>query len=560
MFHRFVALACLALSAPVSAASLDDAINLMPANSSAAVFIPSLKVANDHATELVQGMDRPELLTLIGRPLDLLKGQAGIASGLNDHGAAVVAFMQRGEEMVPVALVPVSDAKAFLDGNFDAKDPVGDPDAWLTTDGRTVYARAIGEHVAISPDAAALRDVAPAPGAAASLRARLGPRGEAMLARGEVVFWASGDAAIQGVQRQNERAIAMSPAEVPASAVDVTKLQGLKDVVGVVDFDPLGLVMRSWAHAEPESECGRLMAGGQGRDRSVSLSRIPSGPYYFMAAIDLIGLGGGDLIQMLAPDVLKPPPWLLQAQGIQLGVYPSKLGVAVGGVMNDAAMVVETAEPQAALEAFRARVRAMGGESATLKADVTWEDSRTLKSGTTTGAYEVKETVKAATGGNAGLSMGIQQMIKRIIFGQRGFHGFVKTIDNALVLTFSQRPDVLERALGAAQGGERAADPVIESMRAYLIPDADIEVFIGVGQWGKLLSQVAGMVPGGGAQAFEIDPGVDPVGFAMEIDENAGESALLIPASVLAVMYDQAIRQANAQAAPPPAEPAEAQP
>ena len=58
----------------------------------------------------------------------------------------------------------------------------------------------------------------------------------------------------------------------------------------------------------------------------------------------------------------------------------------------------------------------------------------------------------------------MQRMARTMVFGPRGPHGFAKEMPGGLLVTFSQRPDVLQRGIRAAEGKETLeAEPVIEA-------------------------------------------------------------------------------------------------
>jgi hypothetical protein len=171
------------------------------------------------------------------------------------------------------------------------------------------------------------------------------------------------------------------------------------------------------------------------------------------------------------------------------------------------------------------------------------------------------ETVVAAKDASpADLSM--QRMLTQAIYGSRGLVGFVKRQPKGVVMTFSQRSDVLDRATKVSAGGASLADDAtIGAYREWLIdrPEigrADVEGFIGVGQFGKLFQQLLTLVPGGDqmqAQVPQIPTSVEPIAFALEVDKGTVEGALVIPSGVLAIGFDQIKRQLTGAAAPAPA-------
>ena len=62
----------------------------------------------------------------------------------------------------------------------------------------------------------------------------------------------------------------------------------------------------------------------------------------------------------------------------------------------------------------------------------------------------------------------------------------------------------------------------------------------GVDEIGGLLGQLVTLVPFEIGEIPAIDESTEPIGFAVEVDDHAIEGALVLPASALAVMYDQA--------------------
>ena len=110
------------------------------------------------------------------------------------------------------------------------------------------------------------------------------------------------------------------------------------------------------------------------------------------------------------------------------------------------------------------------------------------------------------------------------------------------------------RLSARASGGGKTlgTDPTLASYADWLVPAPDAVGFVGLGQFGKLIKQVAGMVPGGADAGTlpEIPESTEPVAFAFAIDRGEFESALVLPATALALGYDQVVRGLS-QAAPP---------
>ncbi|MGA1393822.1 MAG: hypothetical protein ACO38W_11775, partial [Phycisphaerales bacterium] len=125
----------------------------------------------------------------------------------------------------------------------------------------------------------------------------------------------------------------------------------------------------------------------------------------------------------------------------------------------------------------------------------------------------------------------------------RGLNGFLEPAGGSWsVLTFSQRPDVLGRAIEAAAGGGGGLDRdgAVRALRRWLPTGAQAVGFLGVGQFGKLLKQVARMVPGGGEAALpDIPANIEPVAFGLTVRPGSVETSLVLPAGVIGLGYDQ---------------------
>ena len=119
---------------------------------------------------------------------------------------------------------------------------------------------------------------------------------------------------------------------------------------------------------------------------------------------------------------------------------------------------------------------------------------------------------------------------------------------DAFLFTLSQRPDVWNRALAAAGGREEtiADSPVLRSMRSWLIEDPDLEVLIGMGSLTKLMEQLSralqvglfdpGMLP-------DIPANTPPVVLDLSLDDGLLETAVVVPTDVIALGYDEIVRQ-----------------
>lgn len=548
--------------------TLDRALSLVPADAESAIVVPSLKKASDELMLCIERSERVEVL-VGGRPLDLLKARAGVTVGVRDEGSLVM--LQRAPRVdtdptLAVVLVPVSDPAIFLEGNFKpAEDGTG---RFIGPSGALLYARPIGDHVALSTIAAGLEGLDASADAAAAFRARLGPAAADLLPRGDLLVWLSGAAARRAVseasaqvdkagdhaegEARDERLAEMRRRQQATVHAIRDWSEGLDNALVAIDCDALGIFSRGILTSVAGSRLATTLAGGPASMKG-PLSRLPNQPFYLALGIDVAGLGGWSALDQLlegsplaAQAEAATPAWVRAANALQFGVYPSKLGVAVGGVLNDASLVLFSADPSTLLRGFRDTLMARAGDHEGVRYDPTWEKDRALKSGETVDAFELRTTV--LPGAPVSDETAINRMTQSILFGNRGFHGFARTVPDALIVTFSQRPDVLSRATDAVTGAGAglAEDVIVAAMRGFMLEQSDVELFIGVGQLGRLLKQLSGLVPGGATGVPEIDPATEPIGVSIAVGDGSMRSAGVVPASVVGLVIDQARRSVMA--------------
>jgi hypothetical protein len=557
-----VSACCLALAE----SPLDRTIALAPARTVAFIAIPNPKAASDDLQQCLARMERAETAAL-GRPIDQLTARFGLSASFDDKGPLLLAMLPAAAEggpAIPLAFIPASDPPNFLAANLKPSPDDG-ADAYRTPEGMLLFGKPLANHAIVSTDATTVREYAPEDGFPAAFRGISSPRAIEIAARADVVAWA-GPAALADAMRQGA---AMAPpgvelGERERAMQERTRkmLEGLKSGLVAVDFDPLGVGIRAWAASTEGSELASLLEGGG--PGKATLDRMPAGPFYLAAAFDVAGIGGFSRIEELL--AMNPeaaafpiPAWLSGAardvNSIQVAIYPSKLGIVAGGILNDAALFFRTEKAAAVKDALRQAVLATAGTVGGVRREPTWTEAKSLKGGTVADSFEVKETVlppDQAGDARAG-DIAMQRIFTQALYGSRGFNGLVKETSGGVVMTFSQRVDVFDRALAASGGGQTlGGDATLASYSDWLLPAPDAVGFVGLGQFGKLIKQLAGMVPGGVDESMlpEIPVSTEPVAFALSLDRGEFESALVLPATALTLVYDQAVRGLS-QAVPP---------
>jgi hypothetical protein len=365
-----------------------------------------------------------------------------------------------------------------------------------------------------------------------------------------------------------------APADATAATSPAKMEDGVTDGVVAVDFDPLGVSVRSYAVLDASSPLGRSARGGA-RGRPAQLTRMPKGPFLVAAAVDLSGLGGGDaFLELLAqlPEAPEPPAWVREngalLHGMQFAIYPSKLGLAGGGLLNEALVWLGTNDAAKTKQLLKDWMQGLAGVEGSIERKVAWEAGRTLKDGQVADAWAVTEgpAPKGADGGakpRRGANP-MQRMARMMVFGPRGANGFAKDFPDGLMLTFSQRPDVLERGTRAAKGeGTLESDAVVEALRAWITPDADVVGYLGVGSLVSVARQAASSFPGMSIELPDIPPGIEPIAFSLEVQDGRVETATMVPTAVIAAMrevYEAATAPPEDDDTDPGAEPADAAP
>lgn len=358
-------------------------------------------------------------------------------------------------------------------------------------------------------------------------------------------------AQLDAVMGQKVAKTAPAAAPLADDTQAATADDGVLDGAVAIDLDPLGVSMRTYAVMASDGPLGRATAGGP-RGRPAKLDRLPKGPFVVAFAADMQGLGGGGAFIDLAsqvPGAPALPEWVREnrdlLQGMQFAIYPSKLGIAGGGVLNEAIAWLATADAPKARALLRDWMKGLAGIEGTMERKVTWEEGRALKDGAVADAYAVTEAAApkdAAAPAGGARKRGpdpMQRMARSMVFGPRGPNGFVKEMPGGLLVTFSQRPDVLQRGMRAAEGKETLeSQPVIEALHAWITPDADIVGYMGVGSLLSVVRQAANSFPGMSLQLPDAPPSLEPVAFSVEVQDGRVETATMVPTGVIGVISE----------------------
>ena len=543
-------------------AAFMKAIDMAPVDAVSLAVVPDAQSLGEDMGELAAKLQRMQALTEM-KPLDLLKSQLGVGPGMNDRGAFVAWFVVAADQSLQwCALIPTTDSAQFLQANFEAT-PATAPDAFAWR-GKTVYAKGIDGWVVVSQKADLARSYVGKPGLVERLKKRLGERGFAILCDGDIGLWAgpqsladirnagqqTAEAMDGATAKPNEKNISNpdSKAETKfdqqkSSRDRVAKLmEGLTDGVTSIDVDPLGVLVRTYAVLDPASELGKSARGGV--HTGANLNRLPRGPFVVAVSADMAGLGGTQAFLDLAAQVPggeQVPTWVEQnknvASAIQFAIYPSKLGVVGGGLLNEAMLWIATADSAKAKSVLEQWMLSLSGEVDGQKRDATWEKDRVLKNGISTDAYAIKDIPLPKNGQPVRKSNPMERIVRSLMYGPKGPNGFVKTFPDGVFVTFSQRPDVIEKAANCATGtSSLESDAVLTALRGWMMPKPDALAFVGVGSLLNVVRQAANAFPIGGMEIPDAPPDLEPIAFALSVDGSKIETSTMIPTNVIGVV------------------------
>ena len=551
------------LGSVTTAQGLDPALALVPEDAVGVVVIPSLEVLNIDLTDLLDRSGRSELV-LAGRPIDLMAAQIGFSAAFNDKGMFVAWWSGEGDDEMLAFAVPVADTARFLVANL-SQDETMEVDAWQWGSGDIVYARDLGTHVLLSGNADLVRSYDAGAGLKPTLEADLGAKGLSLLTGADVAVWV-GREGLAEMSKQGavgaEAALEENEQEgfdraFVQSVMDRMSMfsEGVDQVAVAIEIDALAMSIRVLAKFDPASQIGVATVGGESAINGGVLSRLPNQPYYVALGVDVQGLGGVDRFvefgKLAAIENLVLPDWISEMgasiKSVQFAAYPSKLGIAMGGVLNDSSLVIETANPAMAESLLEAAIKGADGAEGMVRRTTSWTSNKELKSGLVADVFTLKTTLRPKNERPEGSRSGdfaMQNLITGLVVGSRGLQGLAKTTDDAMVVTFSRRPDVMNRALDAV-GNDRGLsdDPVISAMREWMLEAPDLEVFIDAGRLGSVAGQMMKLVPGAGEMVMPFPEQMPPVGFSLAVADSTLEMALVIPSEVVGAAIGLGMQQ-----------------
>ncbi len=553
---------------------LSEVLELVPADAVAWAVAPNLSRFNADLGDLIDRADRPEL-AVAGRPVDVLVSQFGVAAGFDERGSLAIWSPTVGDLLLGhgVVAVPVESGPRFIEANLRPAPDAG-PNAGRLPDGTLLHHRALDRHVLLAPRPDLLEVGAGAvdvPGLATSF----GEDAVAVMRRADLVLRIDG-AALAEAQRSartvaEQVAADARPSDIPGD-VDPSDLMdrleraagGAADVAIAIDADALALGVRGWTRYAAGSPIATLAAEATPVRRPV-LSVLPDGPFYLAMGLDLRSFGGaegfGRLAAMLGEDAIDAGlmSFMQSIDGLAFATRPSKLGVAMGGVLNDASLVCLASDAESVRGGLESALVGMSGVDGAVERSVTFTRDATQRRGGVADEITMTAEIASESAREPGSRVGdasIQLTAERLVFGPRGWSGLGRVVDGGYVVTFSRRPDVMQATAEAAAGIDAvgddgrglATDPTLVAMRDWLPASPGFELFIDVGRLAGLARQVASLLPGGEAVVPELPEAMPPVGIGLGL-EPAGDDAriawgVIVPSEVIGAAVGAGMQQA----------------
>lgn len=513
-----------------SAAALPEIVDRVPSSAMLAVGVPSLENLEK---------DFGALGALIGAPvpgLDQLFAMAGLpGGGIAKNGSAAIIVMAPGANGEPpkvLALVPASDYKTLV-GNFGVT-PSGQTDE-AQIEGNAVFFKPLqGNFVVVGDDKAVIDAFTGAGGNGAAYKTLVGAEGDALASRSDLFIIVNMPVARPMLQARLTEAMDNAMAQMPgAEAAPVETINFLRDaalqdtraaVMGLsIDNFGVGLDM---ALAFNEGSRFAKITSGKGAASGLT-ARLPSLPYLLALAADFsspelaaflgeIPLPAGEAADSFRTQIES----LKKLKGAAFLMGQSPAG-PMAGLFNQAVSYQASANPAGVLSDFRASMqKAQDAKTASTK----YAQGAADVAGQKVDTYEMR----MIPSGDPSAAQAMMMM-----FGASGGpSGYIATLDDALVTTFSRSTPLMQSALAAAKnGGGLGADKLLAQVGEKMPADRVAEVYLSV--HGVLTSVMPMFAMMFGPINVEIPENLPPVGLALAPRGGSLAASIYIPTPVI---------------------------
>lgn len=541
-----------ALIALPAVAGTPQALDHVPADAQAVIVVPELgELLNDiNAINGILGDNGEPMINMVTA---MVRGMPGI--DLNGSMAAVLSMEEHQDEPDMIFLIPVSDYDAFTNGqesnNGVHEMPMGD---------QTMYLRSIGGGFALMGEFA--EDVREFDAEAGNLKTHakaLGRAGSRIADHNDVFFY------VNIPQFQDE--IAMGLEEMEAQGEMIEMMGGAEAAQG---FDQMLHAMETIANDAMSFAAGMSFDrntgvtfdfGLQFKDESSSsgflnnngnagkyFSNVPNMDYFFAASYDMSGEGIQRFLHEYM-DMIAKMDTTGAMGGFDLKGMMSDIkgGIQVmgasdnimGGLFTNTLYYAEVGNAKGFIDKTREMYAGMGEgmAEAGMQMTASIDEDATEINGVKAYGFSMDMDMTQMQGMN-GMGGPNPAMIMQMMFGGNGPSGYMAPAgDNGLVVTMSQNPAFLGKAVDAANGKNTMGNVAAIQQTRNLLPDNRVmEMYIAADHLANTAGPMAmmfGIIP-----EFEPFEALPPLGMALTADGGGMLFRTVIPMQTISTVMD----------------------
>jgi hypothetical protein len=542
--------------------AMPEVLSKIPATAPGFMAVANLKKASDKLAMLNQelGLEQPEMADTLA----MIQQMTGVEKGLNADGSMAIIMLTMpdpdGAEPLAVALIPVTDYKAFL-GNFQATDTGGITP--ISMFGEPAFAKKSGNFAVVSDSDKALNayvdnnpaDVAKSVGSLGKLVAAgsdmmvymdmavVGPVALPMINEAMATMKADMPA-----EAGAEGAMAIAVLDVYADVLRTMMTQGQAVLMGM-DLDQQGVGLSGSIQFKPGSDMAKTFANAP--EGKVNFNRLPARPFMFAASLNMKALPLAKWITDFAAKLPAGTPMAtmiksaiptLEATEVQQAMYPPDPNAPAPSLFS-AINVYVTDKPDQLKAAYRQSVESLNNLALLpgMTYQTTYVENVMQVAGKPVDQYSVKFNMPPEAMAEMGpLAMFIQ-----------GMNGYVATADGALIGTSGSDPVLLNEAVKAAAGGkDLTANPLVQSSQSKLLPHRMMEGYVGVSAVLQMVGNFVAMFAP--EMQFNFPGDLPPIAFGISMNEGGAGKRLYIPMRVMKTVAETMKKLDGPQAPPPP--------
>lgn len=558
---RLLAAGSLALVAGLAQAKLPAVVDRIPEDSGIFLTIADLQ---DTLGDLAKfNANYGESL-----PPDLQQGFAGIGfisllisqPGVDADGSAAVILYPpeddademdedwadgpAGEQPDFVALVPITDFKAFAEGPFIASQSpkVKGDRMTLAFDGAEIHMRNLDGFVVLGMNEERVTGFNAGEGRYDAHATKLGHNAHLLSASNDVVLFADVEMmqdgvreGVAGLEQQANFAAMMGGGEqvmglfsLIKQAADGFLRDGNAGMLGL-NVEDAGVAIDLGASFEEGSEIAGFFNNKS--DASELLEHVPQGDFLFAYAVDSSGDGLKKLLHNLTGDEAGMGFSDLLANSTGVGGVVGAVPAMGAGLLANSVNYVRSDDPAASMKKLQEVF-----ESAKDRAEDAGISATFTESVTVDGVNEPVTSYSWTMQGNAagaGQMMMDPAMAMAMLYGGSGApSGYIAELDDGFVMTSTKNSDALRRAISATKDGKHLRDHAgVNAVAQRMLPERAAEAYVSIDQIMKTVGQFA-MMFGMDVPALP-EEAMNPVGLSMSASNNGTALRMYLPGDVI---------------------------